>query len=187
MTSTECQKLVAVLLGAYPQSRISASTPAVYERMLVDLDVTAANAAIERLLATAKFMPTIAEIREAALAVTVGEVKRGGEAWGEVQRLLARYGARRYDLGWKPPITDPVAVQVVAALGWVALCDSENQVADRARFIDLYDQLAARDRRSLTADHLPAAQKLRAASGHAQIAETSSIVAGLVRQIGGGS
>ena len=136
MTQTECQKLVAVLLGAYPQARIAAATPGVYERMLVDLDVKAANAAVERLLATAKFMPTIAEIREAALAVTVGEIKRGGEAWGEVQRLLARYGAKRYDLGWNAPIADPVAAQVVAALGWVALCDSENQTADRARFID---------------------------------------------------
>lgn len=187
MTSTECKKLVAMLLGAYPQSRISAATPEIYERMLADLEWIAANAAVERLLATAKFMPTIAEIREAALAVTVGEVKRGGEAWGEVQRLLARYGAKRYDIGWKAPIADPVAAQVVAALGWVAMCDSENQVADRARFIDLYDQIAARDRRSMTADHLPSAQRLKAAASPAQITDASGLVAGLARQLGGGS
>lgn len=162
MTEAECRKLVTVLLGAFPQSRTSAQTPQVYERMLSDLDYPAANAAIERLLATARFMPTIAEIRETTLAIAVGEQKPGGEAWGEVCRLISRYGARRYDVGWKAPITDPVAVKCVDALGWTNLCDSENQTADRARFIELYDQLAVHERRRQLSDALPAMQRYRA-------------------------
>lgn len=182
MKGSQVAELVAMLIASFPYSKADAKTSAIYERMLLDLNHAAALDAIEKLIATSRFLPTIAEIRETALAATVGEVKRGGEAWGEVQRLLARYGARRYDLGWKPPIADPVAAQVVAALGWVALCDSENQVSDRARFIDLYDQIAARDRRGQVS--APVAKALR---GDVAAAEPLSLVANLARRLGGGS
>lgn len=162
MTQAEAAKLVAVMLAAFPQSRASAQTSQVYERMLADLDYPAANAAVERLLATARFMPTIAEIRETALALTVGEQKQGGEAWGDVLRMIGRYGARRYDDGWTVPIADPVAARTVAALGWVNLCDSENQAADRARFIELYDRLAIQEKRKQLSEGLPAMQRFRA-------------------------
>lgn len=163
MTDAECAKLVAVMMGAFPSAKFNAQTSQVYERMLRDLDYRAANAAVERLLATSRFMPTVADVREAALALTSGEIKPGGEAWGEVLRLISRYGARRYDVGWEPPIADPATRQTVAALGWVNLCDSENQVADRARFVELYDKLAASQRRSQLSEHLPATQRLREA------------------------
>ena len=182
MRKSEVAQLVAMLIASFPSSKASDGTSAVYERMLLDLDHGAALDAIERLIATSRFLPTIAEIREAALAVTVGEVKRGGEAWGEVQRLLARYGAKRYDMGWRAPIADPIAAHVVAALGWVALCDSENQVADRARFIDLYDELAARARRGQVA--APVVKALREAPAGAG---AGHLVAGLARRLGGGS
>lgn len=182
MRKSEVAELVAMLIASFPSSKADDKTSAVYERMLLDLDHHAALDAIERLIATSRFLPTIAEIRETALVASAGEVKRGGEAWGEVQRLLARYGAKRYDLGWKAPIADPVAAQVVAALGWVALCYSENQVADRARFIDLYDQIAARDRRGQVS--APVAKALREAPAGVS---AGHLVAGLARRLGGGS
>lgn len=159
---SQVAKLVGVLMAAFPANRVTTETSAVYENLLEDLEYYAANAAIEGLIATAKFMPTIAEIREAALAMSVGARKAGGEAWGDVMRLIARYGARRYDIGWKAPVADPVAERAVDALGWVSLCDSENQVADRARFIELYDQLAIRHRHEQLSSSLPAAAHYRA-------------------------
>lgn len=162
MTDAEVAKLVAVMMGAFPSAKVTPETSKVYERMLRDLDYPAANAAVERLLATARFMPTVADIREAALSLNLGETRPGGEAWGEVLRLIGRWGARRYDQGWELPTNDAVLRQTVGSLGWVNLCDSENQAADRARFIELYDKLAAQRRRSLLADELPAAQRFRA-------------------------
>lgn len=165
MTAAEVSRLVAVVIAAFPGARVNSGTSQIYERMLADLPYPAANAAVERLLATTKFLPSVAEIREAALTVANGEQTAGGEAWGEVQRLIARWGSRRYDENWSPPITDPVAKNVVRALGWVALCDSENPTADRARFIELYDRLASTHRRLLLSDHLPAMQRYRALQG----------------------
>lgn len=54
-----------MLLGAYPNAKATASTSQVYEAMLADLDVAEARAAVQRLIATSRFMPTVAEIREA--------------------------------------------------------------------------------------------------------------------------
>ena len=50
---------------------------------------------------------------------------------------------------WKL-FTDPVTAQCVASLRWRELCDSENQAADRARFVELYDKLAAQKSEGVT-------------------------------------
>jgi hypothetical protein len=161
VTEIQAKKLVAVLEAAYPNSKITDDTVGAYVRMLADLDCPAANAAVERLLATSKWPPTVAEIREASLALTTGELKPGGEGWGLVLRAIGRYGRNRtpgvdFDLG------DPVAHEVARALNWRELCDSDNQAADRARFIELYDQLAANARRRQLSEALPAMQRFRA-------------------------
>jgi len=161
MTEGQVAKLVAVLIAAFPSAKISTETSAVYERMLGDLDYPAANAAIERLLATSKWLPTVAEIREAALTLYAGEIGAGGEAWGEVVAAIGRYGRNRTP-GVDFQFADPVTAECVASLKWRELCDSDNQVADRARFVELYDQLAARHRRSLLSESLPAMQRFRA-------------------------
>jgi len=101
VTKLEVAKLVGVLIASFPSSKATPETSVVYERMLADLDYHAANAAVERLLATAKFMPTIAEIREATLTVFAGEIRPGGEAWGAVLRAIGSYGyVRPPGEGW---------------------------------------------------------------------------------------
>lgn len=161
MTKPEVAKLVAVLIAAYPAGKFSSETSQIYERMLADLGYPEANAAVEQLLATSKWMPTVGEIRERVLALTAGEVRAGGEAWGLVLKAIGRYGRNRtpgvdFELG------DPVALETVKALGWANLCDSENQVADRARFVELYDLLAVKHRRAMLSEGLPAMQRFRA-------------------------
>lgn len=162
MTEAETKKLIAVLMGAFPTTRSTETTLAIYERMLADLDYAVANAAVERLLATAKFLPTIAEIREACMALSTGERRPGGDAWGEVLQAIRRYGYVRVP-GKDFTFRDPVVAQCVAALGWTELCNSENVHADRARFIELYDKLAATERTRQLADGLPALKRLQAA------------------------
>ena len=161
MTKSEAAKLVAALLAAFPGVRANDGTSMIYERMLGDLDYASANAAIERLLAGARFMPTIGEVRESALALTVGERKPGGEAWGSVTKAIGREGVNRTP-GVDFMFADPITARCVAALGWEEMCNSELQAADRARFIDLYDQLAAQERRKQLSDALPAMQTFRA-------------------------
>lgn len=161
MSPAETAKLVAVLLAAFPQSRATIQTSQAYERMLGDLDYAAANAAIERLLASSRFMPSIAEIRETTLAIVSGEQKPGGKAWESVRRAIQREGAYRTP-GVDFVFSDAVTMSCVSALGWSELCASELQASDRARFVELYDKLATQERRKQLSDALPAMQRYRA-------------------------
>ncbi len=161
MTNSQAAKLVAVLIAAY-RSRISPddvdAMSAAYERQLGDLDYDVADVAVEQLIATLKFLPSIAEVREAYVALLAGEARPGGEAWGIVHRAIHSQGRYRipgvdFDFG------DPVALDVVRSMNWRELCDSQNPVADRARFVELYDKLAAQDRRRKSVESLPATRR----------------------------
>lgn len=142
MTPLESAKVVAMLMAAYPQAQMTRQTSGMYEHMLADLDREVATAAVERLIGSAKWLPTIAEIRFAAAEVKHGPRRLGGEAWGDVVAAMRK-------VGWygRPKFDDPLVADAVRMLGWQALCSSTNEVADRARFVELYDGLAERNRR----------------------------------------
>lgn len=166
MTEAEAQKLVTVLVTAFPgqlgrmDREQQANTMAVYRGMLADLEYPVANAAVERLLATAKFMPTISEIRDVALTLMSDEQRAGGSAWGDVLEAVSKFGAYRVP-GTDFQFSDPVTATCVNAMGWRNLCLSENQIADRARFIELYDHERGKARRLQLTEGLPALQRLR--------------------------
>lgn len=183
MTNAESAKLVAVLLASYPGAKTTPRTSEVYERMLADLDYPTANAAVERLLATSRFMPSIAEIREACMDLMHGDRKAGGEAWGECISAIGRFGIYRTP-GKDFVFKDPLVARCVAALGWENLCNSESQAADRARFIELYDKLAVTARRDENVNALPAAQRLKALK-ESEAAQT--VVLQLAEKLGGKS
>ena len=109
--------------------------------MLADLDFELAKRAVTRLIATSKFLPTIAEVRSAATAFELGPVRAGGEAWGDVVaaiRFVGHYGIPKFE--------DPLVAHCVECLSWRGLCLGENEAADRARFIEMYDAVAERRR-----------------------------------------
>src|SRR5205809_443612 len=107
MNRQEAAKLVAVIGAACPSqssrldvNRMTAMVDT-YATLLDDLSYEQCNAAVRVLLQTSNWMPSVAEIRSTAIELSRGPVRAGGEAWGEVLCLIARYGARRYDIGWK--------------------------------------------------------------------------------------
>lgn len=148
MTDVDAAKIVAMLVTAFPSqmAKLSneqqADTRTLYRRMLLDLDAKAAEAAVVRLISTSRFWPSVAEIRDAAQTTTVGHKRTGAEGWGDVKRTIGREGVYR-----RPRIdfsfADQVVDAVVHSLGWVELCNSENEIADRARFIQAYDAMAS--------------------------------------------
>ncbi len=158
MTEAEAKKIVAVLIASYPQARIEKNTAEIYERMIRDLDYPAVNASVEQLLATAKFLPTIAEIRERTAALELGERRNGGDGWGDVLRAIGKHGSYRSP-GVEFEFADPVVAQCVEALSWRELCLSENQTADRARFIELYDSHSKTEHRKALSAGLPAMRR----------------------------
>jgi hypothetical protein len=146
MTRGEVARLVATLMAAYPQAQMTVATSKVYEHQLGDLDREVATVAVERLINTANWLPTVAQIRAAAAEVKYGPRRLGGEAWGDVVAAMRRVGFYRL-----PRFDDPIVADAVAMLGWQSLCSSENEVSDRARFIELYDGLAERARKNTVA------------------------------------
>jgi|SRR6185436_18972934 len=142
MTKSETAKLVAMLLHAYPQAQFAPASSAVYEAMLSDLDAATALAAVERWIQTSKWLPTVAELRASAAEIKYGPKRLGAEAWGEALDAVQRVGHYRP----APNFTDPLVGECVRLMGWQHLCASENGTADRARFIELYEGLAERER-----------------------------------------
>lgn len=170
MTEVEAQEVVSEIVNAFPMefARLGAdqnrATQAQYRRYLLDLPIGPTRAAVERILATAKFVPKIAEIREAVQTLVVGEKRTGLEAWGDVMLAMRSVG----HMGW-PEFTDKATARVVAALGWRDLCLTENAVSDRARFVDAYESIVATERRAALSANLPANRAL--SESHARMLE----------------
>jgi hypothetical protein len=152
MTADETTAMLRLLAAAYPTQRQRMSPDdvlamaAVYIAGLADLDADRVRAAIDRLVKSSRYIPTIAEIRAAAVDVAHGARRLGGQAWGECLALIRRYGSHRWP-GIDFEVTDPILLTTIRSLGWFDLCASDNPHADRARFIDLYDQLAQGERK----------------------------------------
>ena len=152
MTAAECRDVLKLIGAAYPTQRQRMShedvraMAAVYTAGLLDLDFERVRAAVDRLVKGSRFMPTIAEIREAAVDVVRGPRAPGGEAWGRCLAMIRRYGSHRHP-GVDFAVDDPALLSTIGSLGWLDLCQSNNPHADRARFIELYDELAKGDRK----------------------------------------
>jgi hypothetical protein len=156
MKKSEVSELVLMLMAAYPSAKTGESTSAVYEQMLADLDAAAARKAVTRLIGTAKWLPTVAEIRAAATDLRLGPMRAGGEAWQDAMSAVRHVG--RYEV---PTFADPLVSEALRLWGsWVDFCNSpEDDPGGRARFIELYDSLATRQRQDVASGiPLPAPQ-----------------------------
>lgn len=142
MTDIEASKVIAVMMGAFPFMTMPQPTIELYEESIRDLDYATANAAVRRLILTAKKPPLIAEIREAAVNVRAGERRSGAEAWADVLAAVSKFGV--YNV---PVFDDPVVGYAVASVGWRVICNApETDAAPRAKFVDAYNSAMQRAR-----------------------------------------
>ncbi len=204
MTPDEAAKLVTMLITAWPDAlRWMGETEqkeqrALYREFLMDLDYRAGDAAVRRLIATwkptnAQRMPSIAELRQAVMLVMRGRTMAGGEAWGAIRKL--RGGQAEYDS------LDATARTVLESLGWVVWTDvfaggevvrrwrvvvgqlEGDHVADRARFIELWDQLSARAASDATVGQIAPPIRVRQLDGAPRQAQlVGDIVHGLLQK-----
>lgn len=150
MTQEHAKGIAKLLLASYPAQRARMSDADVlammdaYSSGLSHLDDVMVRRAITALVLSERWMPTIAQIVSKVSEMRDGHKREGGEAWGDVMQAIRRYGYVRSP-GVDFQFDDPLVARCVRALGWVELCSSENAVADRARFIELYTDLANRD------------------------------------------
>lgn len=158
MTVVEAAKLLAVLCTAFPDGMRflsedqQADTRALYRMYLEDWPYAVGDAAVRRIVASYRRWPTIADIRQACTAQTYGRQRLAGEAWGDVKALRTPQ---------ERPITDldPALRACIISMGWIQhdtlfrgsaqikrwrVVTGDNEAADRAKFCEMYEQLAQR-------------------------------------------
>jgi|GEM_PF-2842383 len=113
-------ELVTILAEATGRSLSDAALMA-YQVALSDVPLPALNAGFLRLLRSTKFMPSPAEIREAA-GMASGDVPSKDRpllAWEAVRRAIRRVGPNE-----SPNFADPVIHAVLRSMGgWMQVCD----------------------------------------------------------------
>lgn len=145
MTFDEFKILVKGMKAVYtsPNFLPDADSVKIWYRLLGDMPYELANIAIQRHMATNKFPPTVAEIRQAAVQ-TVDTPQNWADGWEQFRRAVGKYGYYQQDAALAS--MDETTRKVVKRLGWKQLCESENQMQDRANFRIIYEQEANRRR-----------------------------------------
>jgi hypothetical protein len=138
MTPPEAIKLVAQLASAFPRTPLLDLTQATYADNMVDLSAEVGAAAVQRLIRTVKWLPTIAEIRAAAVDVACDELSPA-EAWEEVTHNLSFYEDPRF--------SSPLIKRAVDCLGGVktlALMQYDKLCFERNKFMEIYGNFRER-------------------------------------------
>ena len=141
-------KGMTLLKASFPQSKIEITeqTLEVWQQALDDLTDEMFEIAVLHLIRSAKFYPTIAEIRETAFSLcTTEHSKTGDEAWEEVMQEISKTGA------WgEPHFQDEITARAVRNLGWKEICGMDISQLDivRAQFRNLYNNLKERVKKS---------------------------------------
>lgn len=130
MNIEETARVVAVLMAHWPNHPIPSpdATIAAYQLGLSDVPYEIGTAAAERAIRTARFFPTVAELRDLILDKLL-DFPTAEEAWAEITRGFS-YGGMYREPEWS---CLPVA-QAVRAIGWRVLCTSpegDPDVAER--------------------------------------------------------
>lgn len=153
MTKKEFATFAAALKTYYPKEQLLPNKEAMelWFRQLQDIPYIVAEAALNKWVATQKWSPTIAEIREMAASVINGEKLLWSDGWEQVLMAIRKYGM--YAIPEAMASFDEITKQTVKRLGFKELCMSENSMQDRANFRMIFEQIAERKEK---AQKLPA-------------------------------
>lgn len=143
MTKQQIGKLIALTVSNFPhmQDKDLSMTAVLWEEMFADMPYELTKNALIKVLVTAKFWPTVAEIREAALALQNPNSITPAEAWSQANAALDKYGYYGAVEGMKslPP---SIQKTLRACGGWAAVCTTENIDTIRAQFMRMFADFA---------------------------------------------
>ncbi len=148
MTKSETIELLAAFTASFPYVKLQDNAVDVFARCLADVPAEIGRAAALKLVCDLQYFPTISQIREAALSLMPGgEVPSVGEAWSEVVEQMKDIGSYG-----EPRFSHRAISEAVRAMDWKLLCLSENPIAERAHFFQIYGcfrEQAVEERRQL--------------------------------------
>ena len=143
------------LSSAYPTATILDDTIQTYSELLADVDTNLLRVAAAQHMATSKYFPTIAELRNGCkdLAMRVSGVPATLDAYDEAmsampdhQRLTGKVNAdgiatfTMVSHKWSHPFVERAAKQ----LGWPSRWPTDNRGSDYAQFREAYEGIVSR-------------------------------------------
>lgn len=145
MVDAGIKEILNLLFGSYKAGTdISTETMTAYSLILSDIPIPALKAGVMKCITTCKFLPSIAEIREASIAfyedVTDSKQKTHAEAWNEVLKNIASVGYYG-----TPEWSAAEIKQAVESIGYINLCVMEQEQVPiyAAQFRGIYNQICA--------------------------------------------
>lgn len=157
MNKSETVAILAVISAAWPsrngQSWVTPEVIDIWSEMFAADDPREVTAAVKGMISTQKFMPTIADVKEAMQkqrALARGDLT-AGEAWEKVIKAMHRWGYYQPDKAHEM-LGDEIWAVIRQCGGWAVCCDSEMTVIS-AQFERRYN---ARKERQAYAEKLPA-------------------------------
>ena len=149
MTKQEFSKWVMALKTYYPREQLLPNAQAIelWYQELNDIPMNVAEMALRKWVATNKWSPSIAEVREMCVDVKRGDAPDWSDGWAQVQLAIRRYG--QYNPKDAMAMLDPITRDTVQRLGFYNLCVSENPISDRKQFKDTFEIMAKREQMRL--------------------------------------
>lgn len=145
-TRDQVIKLVGTMSAGFPHVNLGKETYEVYAKLLADTPIEELEAAAMQCLASARFMPTIGELRDKVLELRRLASSDGapdaGTAWAEV---LEAASCCAYNT---PTYSHPAIEQAVRAIGGIKLvgfAPSGELMSHRARFMECYGTYRERE------------------------------------------
>lgn len=138
MTPQEFDFIRAAIKSAWPSFNVMPDNYSIrlWYELLSDIDYMTVHNAVEELICTQTYPPSISEIRQKCMDRCGRRIPDFDEAWGTVKRAISKYGREHPQEAYAE--MDSITASVVKNLGWTSLCISENQEADRANFREAY-------------------------------------------------
>ncbi len=165
--------IIKQLFAAYPNANVDEEAIVIYLQMLAGIPTEELRMAVYQSIAEYKFLPGVAEILEKHRALKGSLIEQtSGEAWGSVEKALREVGS------WGvPKFRNELTGRVVQMMGWRNLCMSDKPGVDRAQFMRMYEEMAAR---SESVDRmLPEVRAYFEANVQKRLSESSSASDGL--------
>jgi len=154
---TDIAKMISVIAAATPSFKLGRGVEAktrlkemihAYHLLLGDLDTGRLTDAAMHVISQGVFFPSAGELRQAYfnLEERASGIPTADEAWAEVKSLFHR-GYSRYRPPTHETFSHPRVEKALQGIGgWRVLCSSDNDAADRARFLQAYEVHTKRDR-----------------------------------------
>lgn len=149
----EIAVLIKAIKTAYPRFNFFSNSQTfneelnVWLQMLQDLDYKRLEIAVYKHISTNDFPPSIANIRKLATETVTESMQDWSSAYDLMQRAIRRFGGYREieAIEWISE-QDKLAGEITRRLGFRSLCESINEIADRANFREAYNSMSSKQK-----------------------------------------